>query len=231
MFFFFHFLSFPYIYWQWKAFTGSLGEKRSPYSIRVGKADTPVRQNFHVSHDPPIQLISNAKQIILCSLLVILRSYPWHSKSSKDLWLLSLLFPCSLKDEQNLDAPHIQNIPLLFFVLTWATYSFKRKVSVAFPQQCFVNWDLHLCPFILLSKYFLENGNESNHWLLLHLFTVSIALEMSGSNYSEKLLSQDWTWRVLNVFKLVNNIQLKVRKDATMNEWTGKYTKNWGLQQ
>lgn len=54
------------------------------------------------------------------------------------------------------------------------------------------------------------------------LFTVSIALAMSGSNYSEKVYSQERTWRVLNVFKLVNNIQPKERKDATMNEWMKK---------
>lgn len=97
-------------------------------------------------------------------------------------------------------------------------YSFKRKVSVALPQQHFINWILHFCPFILFSQYFLKHGTELNHWLPLGLFTVLIALEMSGSNYSEKVHSRAWAWRVLNAFKLVNNIQLKVRKKANTNE-------------
>lgn len=118
-------------------------KKKSPHSTGVGKAETLVRKDFHVNNKPPIQSISGERQIILCSLTVILRSYPWHGKNNKDLCLPAVplhciqdqaLFPFSLKAKQNLDITCMQNIPLFFFFFLvhvfWAMYSFKRKASL-----------------------------------------------------------------------------------------------------
>lgn len=99
-------------------------KKKSPHSTGVGKAETLVRKDFHVNDKPPIQSISGERQIILCSLTVVLRSYPWHGKNNKDLCLPAVplhciqdqaLFPFSLKAKQNLDITCMQNIPLFFF--------------------------------------------------------------------------------------------------------------------
>lgn len=101
-------------------------------------------------------------------------------------------------------------------------YGYKAQTAskgkALLPHPHIINWALHLCPFILLSKYFLENGTELNLWQPPGLFTLSIALEMSGSNYFEKVHSPEWRWRVLNVFRLVNSRQLKVREGAAVNE-------------
>lgn len=141
--------------------------------------------------------------ITLCSLVVLLRSYPWHRKGSKELWC----HPSSSHSALKLDKAEVQLKRGTNHHFCVGTRHKKSHNSTSWTQPYIWVHSFYFPYIWVLSfyKYFRENGTELNLWQPPDLFTLSIALEMSGSNYFAKVHSPEWRWRTLNAFQLVNN--------------------------
>lgn len=206
----------PRVYWWWKAASGSPGGE----GAHVAPGKHQKGGIFHANHDPPIQFTPVLFDNPLEKLSLA------QEEQQRPL-LPSLLFPLSLENEQSWDGAATWNIPSF---LCWHKAQRAPKAKSLLPQQHITNSVPQLGPFIPLSKYFLENGTELKPWQPPGLFTLSIALEMSGSNYFEKVHSPEWRWRMLNVFKLEVNTAERERRCSS--GWLKqKCTKDWALQQ